>query len=153
MRQVLRQVGIADRDLLYDENGKPSLRLNGYISISHSFDYALVALSNKNIGIDIELKREKVKRLKEKFCNSMELALTPNDNAEQLDYLTEVWSVKEALYKMCNSRSLSFAQDMAVDVKEKQATIAQGNFSASFAYHTFRLDEYVIVVSSGKRTE
>lgn len=153
VRQVLRQLGINDHELSYDDKGKPSLRSGLYISISHSFDYALVAISQENVGIDIELKREKILRLKEKFCNSVELADAPLDHETQIDYLTEVWSVKEALYKMCNSRSLSFVQDIAVQVANKQADIKQGDFTTSFTYQTCRLEDYVLVVSQVKRSE
>ncbi|MGG5505991.1 MULTISPECIES: 4'-phosphopantetheinyl transferase family protein [unclassified Myroides] len=151
VRQVLKQIGRDDDDLLYDEKGKPSLRSGHYISISHSFDYALVAISEENIGIDIEYKRDKVVRLKNKFCNANELKLSPIEGSAERDYFTEIWSVKEALYKMCNSRSLSFAQDMNVDVEAQEAQIHKGDFVASFSYQSFELEGYVLIVSSGKR--
>lgn len=147
VRQVLRQLNIADVDLCYDTNGKPSLCTRKHISISHSFDYAIVAISEKNIGVDVELIRDKIIRLSGKFCNEKELALAPVSLEDKKEYLTEIWSVKEALFKMCNSRSLSFAQDMDVDVKQKQAKISQGDFKINMHYQTFRIEDYVFVVS------
>lgn len=147
VRQVLSQVNIQDIDLVYDANGKPFLANGQFISISHSFDYAVVVISNENIGVDIELKRDKIIRLSTKFCNEIELSGTPEQLEEQLDYFTEIWSVKEALFKMCNSRSLSFAQDMSVDLVEKRAEVNQGDFKCYFNYQTFRLENYVLVVS------
>lgn len=147
VRQVLRQLNIADTDLTYDENGKPSLRSGEHISISHSFDYAVVVISKDNVGVDIELIREKIGRLSGKFCNESELNNAPVEHESKLDYLTEIWSVKEALYKMCNSRSLSFAQDMDVNVEQKQAEISQDDFQVKLNYHSFRLEDYVLVVS------
>lgn len=147
VRQVLRQLNLADGDLCYDTNGKPSLCTGKHISISHSFDYAIVAISTQNIGVDVELIRDKIIRLSGKFCNERELALAPEPVDDKMDYLTEIWSVKEALFKMCNSRSLSFAQDMEVNVEKKQAVISQGDFQISMCYHTFRLGNYVFVVS------
>lgn len=147
VRQVLRQLNIADDDLCYDTNGKPSLCTGKYISISHSFDYAVVAISKENIGVDVELIRDKIIRLSNKFCNERELALVPVPLEDKKEYLTEIWSVKEALYKMCNSRSLSFAQEMDVDVEHKQAKISQGDFKIDMHYNTFRIEDYVFVVS------
>lgn len=147
VRQVLRQLNIADASLTYDENGRPSLRSGEYISISHSFDYAVVVVSKKNVGVDIELIREKIVRLSGKFCNEKELGNAPVTLIEKMDYLTEIWSVKEALFKMCNSRSLSFAQDMHVNVELKQAKISQGEFQVKLKYCSFRLEHYVLVVS------
>jgi len=60
---------------------------------------------------------------------------------------------QKALYKMCNSRSLSFAQDMAVDTTEKQAEIKQAEFSVSLTYQSCRLEDYVLVVSQVKNEE
>ncbi|WHT37787.1 4'-phosphopantetheinyl transferase superfamily protein [Myroides sp. mNGS23_01] len=120
VRQVLRQLNLADGDLCYDTNGKPSLCTGKHISISHSFDYAIVAISTQNIGVDVELIRDKIIRLSGKFCNERELALAPEPVDDKMDYLTEIWSVKEALFKMCNSRSLSFAQDMEVNVEKNK---------------------------------
>ena len=147
VRQILRQLNFADRDLCYDNNGKPSLCIGEYISISHSFDYAVVAISSQNVGVDVELIRDKIVRLSGKFCNENELALAPHTSVEKMNYLTEIWSVKEALFKMCNSRSLSFAQDMEVDVVKKQAKVCQGEFSIKMYYYTFRIENYVFVVS------
>jgi len=147
VRQVLRQLNLADEDLCYDTNGKPSLCTGKHISISHSFDYAIVAISKKNIGVDVELIRDKIVRLSGKFCNERELALAPEPVDDKMDYLTEIWSVKEALFKMCNSRSLSFAQDMEVNVEKKHAVISQGDFQINMHYHTFRIADYVFVVS------
>jgi len=147
VRHILRLLSIADRDLCYDANGKPSLCTGQYISISHSFDYAIVGISTENIGVDVELIRDKIIRLSGKFCNERELALAPEPVGDKMDYLTEIWSVKEALFKMCNSRSLSFALDMDVNVEKKQAVISQGDFQISMCYHTFRLANYVFVAT------
>ncbi|WP_410881052.1 4'-phosphopantetheinyl transferase family protein [Myroides sp. DW712] len=147
VRQILRQLNFADCDLCYDKNGRPSLCTGEYISISHSFDYAIVAISAQNIGVDVELIRDKIIRLSGKFCNERELALAPVPLEDKKMYLTEIWSVKEALFKMCNSRSLSFAQDMEVHVEQKQAKIKQDDFQKQLHYHTFRLGNYVFVVS------
>ena len=40
--------------LSYDDNGKPHLLNNKFISISHSFDYCGVIVSNVKVGLDIE---------------------------------------------------------------------------------------------------
>ena len=151
VRQMLRHMGIADHEVVYDTNGKPLLKNGDYISITHSFDYAAVAVSKENIGIDLEYKRDKVMRLQAKFCNKEELEALPLDQTLQIDYLTEIWSVKEALYKMCDSRSLSFARDITVEVSSKEARIEQGDFIAYFRYRTYNLDDYVFVVSNRKR--
>lgn len=59
-----------------DENGKPILlNLPHKISLSHSYDYAAVMISlEKEVGIDIEIIKEKIDRVKHKFLSDTELA-------------------------------------------------------------------------------
>ena len=46
---------------------KPNLKDGKNISISHSFDYSVIIVSDKIIGIDIEKQRDKIKRISSRF--------------------------------------------------------------------------------------
>lgn len=145
VRQVLKSIGIDDIDLFYDSNGKPFLSDDRAISISHSFDYAVVYISTENIGVDIELKRDKIVRLASKFCSVSELTNQSIEEVDRIDYLTEIWSAKEAVYKMCNSRSLSFVQQINVDVVNK--TIVVEGEDSVFGYELLLIEDFIIVCS------
>jgi phosphopantetheinyl transferase len=54
VRLLLKSFGFSDYDLTYNDSGKPILKNGCFISITHSFDYSAVAISNFPIGIDIE---------------------------------------------------------------------------------------------------
>src|SRR5687768_7067441 len=54
VRMLLQDQGYTDFDLYYDENGKPHLKDGLHISITHSFEYAAVIISDTVTGIDIE---------------------------------------------------------------------------------------------------
>ena len=71
-----------------DEKGKPFLDNNEYISISHSKEYIVLAISSTNIGVDIQKKeyREKVVSLFSEKVN----------DAEQF---TRLWTIKESYGK------------------------------------------------------
>lgn len=114
VRMLLLEAGYTDFDLYYDESGKPHLRDGSFISITHSFEYAGIIVSSKNVGIDIEMQREKIVRIAGKFCNVGELEGLSGVLSERIRELTVIWGAKEAMYKMCNSRSLSFKNDMEV---------------------------------------
>src|SRR5690606_18134587 len=58
VRHLLAEFGYTDHDLYYDENGKPHLKDGKHISITHSFQFSAIAISNQEIGIDIEKQRE-----------------------------------------------------------------------------------------------
>lgn len=113
VRMLLQYCGYTDFDLFYDELGKPHLKdalqqTQGrtHISISHSFDFAAIALSNENIGIDIEQVKEKVLRIAPRF---MEMWHLENLSIEdQMKKATVIWGTKEAIFKIKNEVGISF---------------------------------------------
>lgn len=96
-----------------DENGKPYLPHYPYeISFTHSYDYAGLIMSKKGrCGIDIEIVKDKVLRIKEKFLKPKELAFIQNDNIEQL---YACWCAKEAVYKLQGNKGISFRENMTI---------------------------------------
>ena len=46
VRHLLREFGYTDYDLFYDENGKPHLKDGKHISITHSFMFSAVVVSD-----------------------------------------------------------------------------------------------------------
>lgn len=150
VRKLLMQAGYTDFDLMYDANGKPSLVDGKHISITHSYEFSAIIISSKNVGIDIERQREKIIKIAHKFIET-EFDFLNKDN-RYIENLSVIWGAKEALYKMCNSRSLSFKQDMhvqnftqnhnkgtaLVDCKEL-------NFSKQFTFHYESFENYTLV--------
>lgn len=144
VRQLLQYAGYSDLDLRYDENGKPSLVDGSYISISHSFEYASIIIGKENVGIDIEMKRDKIRRIASKFCNESELTLVDGAD-DEVDMLTEIWCTKEAMFKMCESRSLSFKNHMLVNLAEKEAVVDNGVYKQVFAYSLVDFNNFTLV--------
>ena len=60
VRHLLKEFGYTDVELHYDDNGKPYLNNGKYISITHSFTFSAVIISDSKVGIDIEKQREKI---------------------------------------------------------------------------------------------
>lgn len=109
VRHLLRAFGYEDSDLFYDENGKPHLKDGKQISITHSFQFSAVIVSDGIIGIDIEKQREKIQVIAHKFIDYEYNYL--DENAEDyINKLTEIWCVKESLYKLFATPGLSFKQ-------------------------------------------
>lgn len=95
-------------DCKFDDDGKPYLVNFDYkISLSHSYDYAAVMISKDHaVGVDIELIKHKIKSIKHKFLNDVELAQKQiGDNTEGL-YVC--WCAKEAIYKWHGKKGLEF---------------------------------------------
>ncbi|MDG1804540.1 4'-phosphopantetheinyl transferase superfamily protein [Flavicella sp.] len=112
VRHLLKKAGYSDADLFYSETGKPNLKDGKHISISHSFTYSTVIISDKCVGIDIEKNRDKIKRIAHKFVGSESSFLTDENLIEQL---TVLWGAKESLYKIHPKGGLLFREHLPID--------------------------------------
>jgi|SRR5690606_19607155 len=97
-----------------DENGKPYLaNFPQRISLTHSFDYAAVMMSdNGEVGIDLELVKDKICRISDKFMKPRELAVIGSDNLTEK--LSACWCAKEAVYKLQGNKGVSFKDNMTI---------------------------------------
>lgn len=114
IRHLLAYFGYADRDLTYDEKGKPHLNDGNFISITHSFQYTGVIISDKPVGIDIEKQRSKIINIAAKFTPVKKYSHIKDDD-ELMRKLTVVWCAKESTYKLYGKKGLFFLRDMDVD--------------------------------------
>lgn len=96
-----------------DGNGKP-LCDGCYISLSHSGDYAVCAVSSFPIGVDIEKKRDVNPKLINKICvNDAERGY-----ATDTQNLLTLWSVKEACFKALSPK-VSTVSDISLEITER----------------------------------
>ena len=107
VRCLLKEFGYVDSDLFYDDNGKPHLNDGKYISITHSFIFSAVIVSDEPVGIDIEKQREKIAVIAHKFLEYEYDYLNEND-INYIKKLTVLWCIKESLYKLYATPGLSF---------------------------------------------
>ncbi len=115
VRKLLETSGYSDFDLTYDPFGKPHLNDGMHISISHSFEFSTIIISDQTVGIDIEMQREKIILIAEKFVNENELQLLKKLNTiEYIKKLTVKWGAKEAIFKIRNEEGISFKNNIWV---------------------------------------
>lgn len=125
VRKLFQLAGYTDFDLYYDEFGKPHLHDGKHISITHSHQFSAIILSDKVVGIDIELQREKIIRIADKFIDSEFSFLNPSENSAYIRKLTVIWGVKEAIFKIRNEKGISFKDHIKVssfELKDLQTT-------------------------------
>jgi phosphopantetheinyl transferase len=113
VRHLLAEFGYTDEDLFYDDNGKPHLKDGKYISITHSFTFSGVVVSDNPVGIDIEKQREKIGVIAHKFIDYEFDYLNKNDE-DYIKKLTIIWCIKESLYKLFATPGLSFSNHTLV---------------------------------------
>lgn len=115
VRKLLNEAGYTDFDLYYDQYGKPHLHDRKHISITHSYQFSSIIISDEIVGIDIELQREKIIRIADKFCDAEFQYLDREKTAEYIKKLTVIWGAKEAIFKIRNEKGISFKDHIAVD--------------------------------------
>lgn len=114
IRHLMALEGYTDHDLYYDENGKPHLIGDKHISITHSFNFSAIIISDMEVGIDIEKQRNKILRIAHKFTPLEEYRTIANEDA-MMRKLTIVWCAKESLYKSYSEKGVSFLENIYVD--------------------------------------
>lgn len=113
IRKMLK-MQLPEHKILYKTIGQPYLSPKDFfISITHSFPYASLAISKKRVGIDIEKIMPKILRIKNKFVHPNEICWTENEN--EVEYLTVIWVIKEALYKLHPSKFWSLKKNYEVE--------------------------------------
>jgi phosphopantetheinyl transferase len=142
--------------VIYDEKGKPYL-LNDtrHISISHSHArLAIIVNQSEATGIDIELIRDKVLKIKHKFLATNELL----DASEDVEKLLIYWAAKETLYKIYGLKEVDFIEHLLVKpfTKHNLGTIIGEinlpTFNEKFELHYQVLPNYVLVYALSKIT-
>lgn len=113
IRHLLAQAGYVDKDLYYDSMGKPHLVDGKLISITHSFNFTGIIVSNEKVGIDIEKQRDKILTIAHKFTPLEEYHTLANEEA-LIRKLTIVWGGKESIYKLMAEPGLSFLQHINI---------------------------------------
>lgn len=141
VRKLLQQAGYSDFDLFYDEFGKPHLHDGKHVSISHSHEFSTLIISDQKTGIDIEMQRDKIIRIADKFVNNKELhRLKSFDIQDYIKKLTVKWGTKEAIFKIRNEPGISFKDHIQVnsfEIRDKKtiATLEMENIKQQFSIY------------------
>lgn len=143
VRHLLHQYGYTDQDLWYDDFGKPHLKDGKHISITHSFEFSALIVSEAEVGIDIEMQRAKIMRIAYKFTPIEEYRTLANDDAI-IRKLTMVWGAKESIYKSFAQPGLSFRDHIVVRDfhMEHMETTARAQFGLRKESYSLAFDEF-----------
>jgi 4'-phosphopantetheinyl transferase len=140
VRMLIQEMGFTDKDLHYDEFGKPYFDCCNYISITHSYHFAAIIISHETVGIDMELQREKIIRIADKFTDYECSYLQPDLTEEYVKKLTVIWGAKEAIFKIRNEKGISFkdhicVDDFSLDSPQTQASLHFDDLVKDFDVH------------------
>ena len=143
-----RDYNINDYNLFYNEDGKPFLKdSNLYFNVSHSGSLTVIGISQFDLGIDIEIIKERkfIKKIVNKVFNDQEKEEFEKKNQDEgLDYFTKIWTKKEAYTKLIGTGMKKYFQDVPLDYDKYIETTnisLDDNYYLSFA--TFNDDERI----------
>lgn len=149
VRQLFKKIGYKDKDIVYDKFGKPHLKNGKFISISHSFNFCGLIISDENpVGIDIEKRRDKIVKIAHKFTPINKYKnITDKDLIRKL---TVVWGAKESLYKIYGKKQLLFKEHIYIDNFELENLRTTGqiqyeNKKLSYFISFFEFDKFTCV--------
>ena len=120
-RKLIKMAQLNDLNNIFYES--LSLDKNICYSISHTAKYAVLAVSNQRIGVDIEFLHPKILNIKSKFINVKENYFMESDN---IKLITRLWTCKEAIFKCIYENKLSFKKNIVVEKFDIQSTFGQG---------------------------
>mgnify|MGYP001027049362 CR=1 FL=1 len=151
VRHLLAEAGYTDHDLYYDSQGKPHLTDHKYISITHSYTFSGIIVSDEKVGIDIEMQRDKILRIAHKFTPLEEYSTLANADAV-IRKLTIVWGAKESLYKLYAQEGLSFlnhidVQDFYFDDEKTTATVTYNATTSQYDIFFLEFEGFTCVYS------
>ena len=158
VRMLLQHNDYSDFDLFYDEFGKPHIKPQGcsikevHISISHSHQFSAIAISDENIGLDVEILKEKTLKIAPRFMDISHLENLSNE--DKIKKATVIWGIKESIFKIKNEVGISFLDDIfekPFSFEDKTATALlkiNGNPEVSgenFKIQFDSVEEYIFV--------
>ena len=99
-RALREEYGITEiPEFVYNEFGKPSLpNLPIYFSLSHCKDAVACAVSDHNIGIDVESIVPYTPDVARRVCTVAEFEILEQSENKDVDF-TKLWTIKEAISK------------------------------------------------------
>ncbi len=136
--------------LIFNAAKKPLIHVeNHHLSLSHSDQFAVVALGNVSVGVDVEsfTRKADVEALAQNHCSLEEqniLIALPEGDARRSQYF-KLWSLKEAFYK-ASGLGVDFKQT-SFDLDEKISCRLNGVLldAWNFKLRTIGQNEYLAI--------
>lgn len=159
VRMLLQHLDYTDFDLYYDALGKPHIKPQGcsikdvHISISHSHEFSAIAISDENIGLDIEKLKEKTLKIAPRFMDVSHLENLSNE--DKIKKATIIWGIKESIFKIKSEVGISFPDHISetpfsLEDKTATATLKFNDKEEKFKIQFDSVEDYIFVCAFEK---
>lgn len=147
LQLALEHAGIPVASQIFAENqwGKPYLKHHNdiHFSLSHSGIWAVCAVSDENVGVDVELPRCSMAMAKRLFRKEELEGLEALDRYHQADALNRLWTAKEAFLKMLG-KGLTLPLNSFTVRLDRTAVLEQSYTTLPYRLHEYRQGLYRI---------
>lgn len=121
--RLLKHVLFGFSHIHYNSVGAPYINDAGFISISHGSNLVGISVNESHpTGFDLELIRDKAKRIHSKFLNSAEKS---HFDIESIWEMTACWSAKEVLYKLAGRKEIDFKKELLLSKRASSLWIGE----------------------------
>jgi len=149
VQNLLKLHNVNNGSLFYDKNGKPHLSNNKFISISHSFEYCGVIVSDVKVGLDIEKFRSKILNISKKFISESDWNLIKLSSVENV---TKVWTIKEAVFKAFGHKAIDFKKNIIITSINKKfnkasVSISNNQITENYNIEIYNFSQYLCCVA------
>lgn len=137
-RLLLRELMGKDMNICHLPDGAPFLPDNSFsISISHTKGFVAIVLDTcKRVGIDIEYRSDRIRKIKERFLSENELRKI--DPANEIEHLLLHWCAKETLFKIIEEEEIDFREQLHIE----PFTVAQSGTINAWESRTSAQNKY-----------
>ncbi|MBE7087505.1 MAG: 4'-phosphopantetheinyl transferase superfamily protein [Clostridiales bacterium] len=155
LNYALKEEGITSHDVVVGENGKPYLKDgNLHFNLSHSGDMVACAISNGEVGCDVQEKRAvNLELAKRYFCPSEVEYIFANGKGDVEDRFFRTWAVKESFIKAVGLGIGLKLNGFCVEFLRDKIEVVQDIFKDKFYFKDFDLAGGYKLAVCGKEKE
>lgn len=123
---ALKKMGLCNYQIKVADNGKPYIDSGSvFFNLSHSGDMVMCAISSKEVGCDVEKKRENVADISKRFCDKEREFILSKQGKERCDVLFRLWTLKESFMKALGVGHRIGLKNFCIDIKEDNISVEQ----------------------------
>lgn len=148
LNYIKEKYDVSDK-VLIDRHGKPYFEnQNIYFNISHSGNYVIAAVSNYEIGIDIQRVKEDKHRVAEKnfLTSECDFINGAEDDLGKMERFCQIWTAKEAYLKNIGMGLRKPLNSFEVAIENNELYLPDNN---ELKLIQFKLDKNYIVTVCG----
>lgn len=158
LQRVLEEAGVPVKAQAFEKTpqGKPILRdiPQVHFSLSHGGDWVLCAVSDRPVGVDVELPRCTMEVARRFFCPEEVSVLEALAEDVQRDALCRMWTAKEAFVKALGGGLALGLDSFTVELTENHAILHQSVTDMPYRFYEYELGGHrVCLCSAGERPE